>query len=228
LVLATVHVRDSFARRKAMVVAEGLSVTTVRTSYSLANDVRTASLSGFRRYLSWLLAAYVSIMRTPRPRNLQEVAMRRLLSGIMAVALFAAFVASVPAEARGSRGGGGFHGAHFSRSGGGYRGGHAGAWRGGGYRGVRPGYGYGASVYPGYDQDYGWGGYGDGGWWGPVAAASMILPFAAAAAQADYADGSLGDYCVTPARTCELDSAGRLGAGCSCKVRGGRAHGMVE
>jgi len=162
--------------------------------------------------------------------------MRRLLSGITAVALFAGCVASAPAEARGWRGGGfrggggGFHGAHFARSGGGYRGGYGGAWRGGDYRGVQPGYGYGygASVYPGYDQDYGWGGYGDGGWWGPAAAASMILPLAAAAAQANYADGSLGNYCVTPARTCELYSAARLGAGCSCKVPGGRAHGAVQ
>jgi hypothetical protein len=56
----------------------------------------------------------------------------------------------------------------------------------------------------------------------------MILPFAAAAAQSDYADVSLGDYCATPAKTCELYSAARMGAGCSCKVPGGRAHGTVD
>lgn len=159
--------------------------------------------------------------------------MRRLLSGITAVALFAACVASVPAEARNSRSGGlrggSFHGAHFSRSGGAHRGVFAGAWRGGGYRGVRSGYGYGASGYSGYDQAYGWGGYDDGGWWGPVAAASMILPFAAAAAaQADYANVSLGDYCATPVRTCELYSEAQQGTGCSCRVPGGHARGLVE
>ena len=154
--------------------------------------------------------------------------MRRLLSGITVLTVFAGCVASVGAEARDWRGhgyrSGNFHGAVY-RSGG-SRGRYAGAWRGGGYRG----YGfYGASAYPGYYQGYGWGGYGDGRWWGPVAAASAILPFAAAAAtQVDYSDVSLGGSCATPEKTCELYSEAQVGTGCSCKVPGGHARGVVE
>jgi len=86
----------------------------------------------------------------------------------------------------------------------------------------------GASAYPGYSQAYGWGGYGDSGWWGPVATASAILPFAAATTQVDYADVSLGGYCATPEKTCELYSAAQLGAGCSCTVLGGHACGVGD
>ncbi len=154
--------------------------------------------------------------------------MRVGISGITVLTLFAAGVASVDAEARDWRGygyrNGGFHGAVY-RSGGSHRGRYAGAWRGGGYRGYGA---YGASAYPGYYQGYGWGGYGDGGWWGPVAAASAILPFAAAATQVGYSDVSLGGYCATPEKTCELYSAAQIGTGCSCRVPGGHARGLVE
>jgi hypothetical protein len=156
--------------------------------------------------------------------------MIRLL-GTTALALLATCVASAPVEAqegsgRGLRRGGAVHGARYARSGG-YRGGYGGAWRG-----VRPGYGYGVSAYPGGYQDYGSGGYGygygGGGWWAPMAAAAMIVPIAAAAAQSDYPDSSIGGSCATPARTCQLYSAAPVGTGCSCKVPGGRMRGVVE
>jgi len=144
--------------------------------------------------------------------------MRRLIVGAAALALFAGFAASAPAEARGSRGGGvrggggGLHSAHFAGSGGGRRALFAGAWRGGVHRGAS--HGYGARGYAGYDQAYGWGGYDDGAWSGPAAAG--------------YVDVALGGYCATPARTCALYSPAQLGADCSCRVPGGHAHGAVE
>jgi len=180
--------------------------------------------------------------------------MRRMLGGITALALFAGCFASVPAEARGSRANGyqdarsGVHRVHVSRSGGRYRGVYAGAWRGGGYRNVQSGYGYGygVSAYPAVYQDDGWGSYGtgygygnsygygnrydygDNGWWGPMAAAAILAPIAAAVVQSDYSYASLGGYCGTPARTCQLYSSAPVGTGCSCKVPGGRARGAVE
>jgi len=63
--------------------------------------------------------------------------MRRLLSGITILTVFAGCVASVGAEARDWRGhgyrSGNFHAAIYQS--GGSRGRYAGAWRGGGYRG---------------------------------------------------------------------------------------------
>lgn len=38
----------------------------------------------------------------------------------------------------------------------------------------------------------------------------------------------LGNYCATPARTCELNRASPLGYSCSCKVPGGRVRGLVS
>lgn len=37
----------------------------------------------------------------------------------------------------------------------------------------------------------------------------------------------LGNYCATPAKTCELNRASPLGYSCSCKVPGGRVRGSV-
>jgi hypothetical protein len=37
-----------------------------------------------------------------------------------------------------------------------------------------------------------------------------------------------GNYCATPVRTCLLYEPGWLGTGCSCRVYGGRASGVVE
>ena len=152
--------------------------------------------------------------------------MRRLLSGITVLTLFAGCVASIGAEARDWRGygyrSGNFHGA---------------VYRSGGSRADTPELGAGAAIEAsaftgvrlirGYYQDYGWRD-GNGGWWGPVAAASAILPLAAAATQVDYADVSLGGYCATPEKTCELYSAAQVGTGCSCRVPGGHARGVVE
>ncbi len=37
-----------------------------------------------------------------------------------------------------------------------------------------------------------------------------------------------GNYCATPVKTCLLYEPGWLGTGCSCKVYGGYARGIVE
>lgn len=37
----------------------------------------------------------------------------------------------------------------------------------------------------------------------------------------------IGNYCQTPVRTCQLINPADLGAGCSCRVAGGRARGSV-
>ncbi len=37
-----------------------------------------------------------------------------------------------------------------------------------------------------------------------------------------------GNYCATPVKTCLLYEPGWLGTGCSCKVYGGHARGLVE
>lgn len=39
--------------------------------------------------------------------------------------------------------------------------------------------------------------------------------------------GSLGNYCQTPVKTCLLYDPAVLGVGCSCRVPGGRAGGVV-
>ena len=51
---------------------------------------------------------------------------------------------------------------------------------------------------PGYHEDYDWGGYGDGGWWGPVAAESRVLLFTAVAPRADYPEFRLAT--IAPSR----------------------------
>jgi hypothetical protein len=104
-------------------------------------------------------------------------------------------------------------------------------WRGTrfGYRsygGGYPGYGYPAYGYPGY------GGYDDGDWALPLGA-GIVAPFAAAGAEAGTdayypeADAAIGGYCMTPYRTCQLNSPAAIGTGCSCRVPGGRARGSV-
>lgn len=37
----------------------------------------------------------------------------------------------------------------------------------------------------------------------------------------------IGNYCRTPVRTCRLINPAEIGAGCSCRVAGGRARGSV-
>jgi hypothetical protein len=90
--------------------------------------------------------------------------------------------------------------------------------------GARWGYGrYGlagaAAVAGAYGWRYGerpyWG-YGRYGYGGPV-----TEPLVAGEAVG-------GDYCATPVKTCLLYEPGVLGTGCSCKVSGGRARGVVQ
>lgn len=140
--------------------------------------------------------------------------------------------------------GGGFGGYRAGLSGGGY--GYRGGYRGGGW-GYRPGGWYGGGYYgrPGYWRR----GYYGGGWgWGAGAlAAGAILGTAAAYPYyygAPYYDepayyyyrrpyyaapvsSGVGGYCQTPVRTCQLINPSDLGAGCSCRVAGGRARGTV-
>lgn len=43
-----------------------------------------------------------------------------------------------------------------------------------------------------------------------------------------YAAGPLGGYCQTPVTTCRLINIAEVGGGCSCRVAGGRARGVVS
>jgi hypothetical protein len=36
-----------------------------------------------------------------------------------------------------------------------------------------------------------------------------------------------GNFCETPVRTCQLRTRAPVGIGCSCRVSGGRARGIV-
>lgn len=45
--------------------------------------------------------------------------------------------------------------------------------------------------------------------------------------QMGAATGQIGDYCATPVTTCGLSRAAWVGAGCSCRVPGGRSRGTV-
>ncbi|MEJ0094221.1 MAG: hypothetical protein WDN46_12525 [Methylocella sp.] len=70
-------------------------------------------------------------------------------------------------------------------------------------------YGYPNSAYPGYQ-------YGN-----------SVTPAQPLQTGRSVATGDLGNYCTTPVKTCELFHAANIGAGCSCKVSGGRANGLV-
>ncbi len=138
--------------------------------------------------------------------------------------------------------GGGFGGGMRVNPGYGYRGGF---YRGGGW-GHRSGGWYGRGYYgrPGYWRR----GYYGGGWgWGAGALAAGTLLGAATAYPYYYGSpyyeeppvyyrrpyyaapvsSGVGDYCQTPVRTCKLINPADLGAGCSCRVAGGRARGSV-
>jgi hypothetical protein len=182
--------------------------------------------------------------------------MKRFGILLASAALGAALVASGPALAfRGGGGFGGFHGGGFHGGFGGFHGGFGGrgfaggwgggwghGWRGGGwnrgwgggwpvYAGLGLGLGYGLSSwdygYP-YDYSYGYGypydyGYGYPGYSAPYAAATAPL-----VTGRSVATGQLGNYCTTPAKTCELYHASYVGNGCSCRVPGGHARGSVS
>jgi len=121
-------------------------------------------------------------------------------------------------------------------------------WRGGwnrGWGGRRFGYGL-AGVGLGYGLGYGWGpgwgwGYDDYAYSDPY----FYGGYNDYAYDPDYAggvsyagapviqtgrsvvSGSLGKYCTTPVKSCLLYNPSNLGAGCSCKVSGGRSRGQV-
>jgi hypothetical protein len=174
--------------------------------------------------------------------------MKRFGILLASTALGAALLASGPALAFGGGhfGGGGFHGGGFGGFHGGGFGGFHGGWGHGGwggnrwgnrgwgggwpaYAGLGLGLGYGLSAwdygYP-YDYSYGYGypydyGYGYPGYSAPYAAAAPLVT------GRSVATGQLGNYCSTPAKTCELYHASYLGGGCSCRVPGGHARGSV-
>jgi hypothetical protein len=183
----------------------------------------------------------------------KEKAMKRFGVLLASTALCAALVASGPALAfRGGWGGG--HGwgggAHFAGGGWGHGGwGHGGWGRGGygyggwglaglglglglagldygyGYPGYGYGYGYPYYGYPGYAYGYGYPGY-DYGY--PATGATGYYSSAAPLVTGrSVATGHLGNYCSTPATTCELYHASWVGNGCSCRVPGGYARGTV-
>ena len=81
--------------------------------------------------------------------------------------------------------------------------------------------------YPGYGYEYPYG-YGLGAL-GAIATAPLTL---AADVTAPLVTGrsvaASGNYCATPVRTCLLYEPGWLGTGCSCRVYGGHARGLVE
>ena len=153
--------------------------------------------------------------------------MKEFCSVAASLGLAVGLVASTPVAAQRYHGGGIHRGVGGIRAGGHYfRPGGAGV----GYRGVYarhngyPGYGWGGG-YPAY----GYGGYYNGGdWWTPFAIGAIAVPLVAAVAQSDYAVSPLGGYCATQIRTCQLYSAAPIGTGCSCRVPGGRARGVVN
>lgn len=156
----------------------------------------------------------------------------------------------------GARAIGGISGGGRAIAGGGFGGGYRGGIGAGGY-GYRGGAGWGYRPNRWYGGGYGgyygrpgyWRrGYYGGGWgWGAGAlAAGAILGSAAAYPYyygAPYYDepayyyrrpyyaapvsSGVGGYCQTPVRTCQLINPAELGAGCSCRVAGGRARGAV-
>src|SRR5208283_4094117 len=145
--------------------------------------------------------------------------MKRLGVLMAAAALGAALLASGPAEAR--WGGGGFHGGGWG--GHGFAGGWGhGGWGHGGWGWGHRGWGYGGwglaglglgLGLAGLDYGYDYPGYG-------YAAAPLVTG-------RSMAIGGMGGYCSTPVRTCELYQASFIGNGCSCRVVGGHARGVV-
>lgn len=180
--------------------------------------------------------------------------MRRLLliAASLTPLLFAASTEALAQRQFGGHGvrGGGFHGGGVAwRGGGGWRGGpawggagwrggpgwHGGgvAWRGGsGWRGGtvwRGGPGWRGSYWPryrsrGWDSGWGWGaaGFATGMMVGAIAAQPIYQPV-----QPIYIDSGAGWSCSTPVRVCTLYNPAPVGIGCSCRVSGGRARGVV-
>jgi hypothetical protein len=158
--------------------------------------------------------------------------MKRSDAFAIAAALLGALAISSPASAfGGGHGGGGWHG-----GGGGWHGGgggwHGGGWHGGGWNGGwgvgaglvglgigaglasgAYGYPYDYGYYPGYATDY-------GSYPGYATTAPLVTG-------RSVATGGIGEFCSTPVKTCQLIQPSYVGAGCSCRVPGGRASGSV-
>lgn len=174
--------------------------------------------------------------------------MKRLSFLIASAALFGALIVSGPAEA--------FRGAGFRAFGwhGGFSGWRGGSWGWAGNRwGWNRGWGWSrgwdwggwwlayaglgvAATYPwrgwgypyygyyGYDYPY--------GYYSASALAAAPLVVAAAAAPPlvtgrSVATGQAGNHCTTAVTNCELRHASYVGGGCSYRVAGGRARGIV-
>ena len=94
-------------------------------------------------------------------------------------------------------------------------------------------YSYGYDNYPyGYGYPYGLAGVLTAPF--AIAAGAATAPLAVAGGATaplvtgrSVATGQMGNFCTTPAKTCELRHASYLGIGCSCHVPGGRARGSV-
>ncbi len=188
--------------------------------------------------------------------NREETAMKRSVVLMATAALGAALMASEPAAAFRAAGYHGrtfagrsvaWHGAHWRgahwrygwRTGRGWNSGWGAGWPG--YAGLGlAGFGLGwglsnawaGNPYP-YSSAYGYGypyGYGLG--------AAAAAPVAAAATVAEATTAPLvtgrsvatlqmGNYCMTPVKTCLLYQDSWVGNGCSCRVPSGRARGSV-
>lgn len=151
--------------------------------------------------------------------------------------------------------GGGFHGGGVY--GGGFRGGGfygRGIGLRPGFPGYRPGWGggwrggwHGAGFYP--RRPWGWGGYypyrrywGGYPYWGVGAGLATAAVIGAAAGYPGYGypaygypvypayevlPAASGGQCSTAVKICTLYEPGPIGTGCSCRVPGGRARGVV-
>jgi hypothetical protein len=151
----------------------------------------------------------------------------------------------------GGRGMGAFHGGHAFRGGSpGFRGGMIGA---GPRFNAGPRYAVGPGVgnnwrrwqgHPGYwNNGYGWR-RNNNNYWG-YAGAGLIGGLAIGALASSYpydngygygydagaysypVSGGFGNYCQTSVKTCQLYDPAAVGVGCSCRVPGGRAGGVV-
>ncbi len=69
-------------------------------------------------------------------------------------------------------------------------------------------------------------GYGRVGGWDCDYSAPQAATTAPVVTGRSVAEG-VGDFCSTPVKRCELNHPSSLGAGCSCRVEGGRARGSV-
>ncbi len=68
-------------------------------------------------------------------------------------------------------------------------------------------------------------------YWGPAFGGALVAPYVYGQTPYVYddyvEDVGYGEYCATRVKTCELYDPAPLGSGCSCRVRGGRARGVV-